>query len=113
MDGHCGTDAPRFKPAQHIQVLAADARCGYRLVKQLPLPYRPADCDALLRQLGRAMPTETWDENRIEALRIEDEEGNIFVYSMYDRACEFFNVTALAVGQLPAFKAAAALGLVT
>ena len=109
MDGHCGTDAPR---APHIQVLAADARCGYRPVTTLPLSHRPADCNALLRQLGCAMPAAIWDENRIEALRIEDEEGQIFVYSMYDRACEFFNVEALTVGQMPAFKAAAALGLI-
>lgn len=112
MDGQCGTDAPRFKPALCVQILAADARRGYQIVKQLPLRVRPADCGAFLQQLGRNVPAKSWNENQFEALRIVDEEGEVYVYSMYDRACEHFGVAALTVGQLPAFKAAAALGLV-
>jgi hypothetical protein len=112
MDGHCGIDAERFKAPLYIQVLAADARCGYRTVMKVPLPKRPVDCEAYLQHLGRALPAEKWSEDRIEALRIEDEEGQIFVYSMYDRACEFFDVKVLTIGQMPAFKCAAALGLV-
>jgi hypothetical protein len=67
---------------------------------------------AFPRDMGRAIPAKHWSEEQFEALRIEDEDGNIHVYSMYDRACEFFGVPALTVRQLPAFKAAAALGLI-
>jgi hypothetical protein len=112
MDGHCGTDAARFRSALNIQVLAADARCGTRLVGRLSAPTRPADLGALLQQFGRAVPAQYWNEDRFEALKIEDEEGNIFVYSIYDRACEYHNVSVLRVGQLDEFKAAAALGLI-
>jgi hypothetical protein len=117
MDGQCGLDAERFKaPFQlHLKVLAADARCGFRLVKEVPLPHpipQPIDCGVLVQQMGRAVPAKVWSEDRFEALRIDDEDGNVFVYTMYDRACEFFGVKALTVGQLPAFKHAAALGLV-
>jgi hypothetical protein len=112
MDGHCGIDAERFKAPLYIQVLAADAKCGYRIVTKLPLRRRPADCEMYLQHVGRTLPAERWGEDRIEALRIEDEYGQIFVYSMYDRACEFFGVKVLTMGQMPTFKCAAALGLV-
>jgi hypothetical protein len=112
MDGKCSLDAERFKAPLYVQVLAADAARGYRLVKKLPLSQRPIDCGAFVRDLGRTMPAKNWSEDQLEALRIEDEDGNIFVYSMYDRAREFFGVAALTVGQLPAFKCAVALGLV-
>ena len=115
MDGQCGLDAERFKaPFQlHLQVIATDAAHGcFRLVKQFPLPQRPIDCGAFVQQMGRAVPAKNWSEDRFEALRIDDEDGNVFVYTMYDRACEFSGVKALTVGQLPAFKYAAALGVV-
>jgi len=112
MDGQCGKDAERFKAPLYIQVLAADASRGYRTVTRVPLRKRPVDCRAYLQHVGRTLPADKWGEDRIEALRIEDEDGQIFVYSMYDRACEFFGVKVLTMGQMPAFKCAAALGLV-
>ncbi len=112
MDGQCGKDAERFKGPLYIQVLAADARCGYRTLTKVPLRKRPVDCGAYLQHVGRTLPAGKWGEDQIEALRIEDEDSQIFVYSMYDRACEFFCVRVLTMGQMPAFKYAAALGLV-
>ena len=112
MDGKCSLDAERFKAPMYLQILAADARRGYRPVKTIALTQRPIDCGAFLRDMGRTVPAKHWSEEQFEALRIEDEDGNIFVYSMYDRACEFFGVPALTIGQLPAFKFAAAHGLI-
>jgi len=111
MEGN-SLDAEQFEAPLYLQVLASDAKCGYRLVKKLPLPQQPIDCGAFVRDLGRAMPAKNWSEDQLEALRIEDDDGNIFVYSMYDRACEYFGVPALTVGQLPFFKYAAAVGLI-
>lgn len=79
---------------------------------RVPLRKRPVDCGAYLQHVGRTLAADKWGEDRIEALRIEDEDGQIFVYSMYDRACEFFGVKVLTMGQMPTFKCAAALGLV-
>jgi hypothetical protein len=112
MDGKCSLDAERFKAPLYLQILAADAGRGYRLVKRVPLTQQTIDCGAFVRDLGRAMPAKNWSEDQLEALRIEDEDGNIHVYSMYDRACEYFGVPALTLGQLPAFKCAAALGFI-
>jgi hypothetical protein len=115
MDGQCGLDAERFKAPVYLylQVLAADPKCGYRIVTKVPLRQRLADYGAFLRHVGRRLPAEKWGEDQIEALRIENEDGQIFVYSMYDRACEFFGVKVLNVNHMPAFKYAVALGLVT
>lgn len=112
MDGKRGLDAERFKAPPILQVLAADARCGCRVVREHQLSGQPIDCSAFLRALGRAMPARIWSEDRFEALRIEDADGNVAAYTMYDRACEYFRVPALKLGQLETFKAAAALGFI-
>lgn len=116
MAGKCSQDAERFKAPLcvtplYLQFLAANAECGYRIVKTLPLTQQPIDCGEFVRAYGRTVPARDWSEDQLEAVRLEDEGGNIHVYSMYDRACEFFGVPVLALGQLPVFKAAAALGI--
>jgi hypothetical protein len=49
---------------------------------------------------------------RFEAVRFETDDGRIFVYSVYDRAREFFGEKVLKVGQMPVFRTFLAYGLV-
>jgi hypothetical protein len=67
-----------------------------------------------LQKLVRAVGLYFLDRMRtqFEAVRFETEDGEIFVYSIYDRACEFFGVKALTVGQMPVFREFLARGLI-
>ncbi len=97
--------------AVFLEVTAADAQCGYRSIAHYPLP-QSIDCASFVRDIGRKVLAKTWSEERFEAMRIEDKDGIIHTYTMYDRAREHFGVVALSIGQLEAFKASAALGMI-
>jgi len=89
----------------YVEILAADDS-GVRI----PLSGKVTNYEALVHHIGRNLPAVMW--TWIEAVRIEAEDGQLFLYAVYDRACEFFGVKVLTVGQMPAFRTALALGLV-
>jgi hypothetical protein len=71
---------------------------------------KSADLQELAREIGLGFLAKM--RTRFEAVRFETEDGRIFVYSVYDRACEFFGEKVLKVGQMPVFRAFLSHGLV-
>jgi hypothetical protein len=67
------------------------------------------DLALLVREVGLKLMRKM--RNEFEAARIEADD-QFFIYSIYDRAREFFGVDVLTVGQMPVFRAALALGLI-
>lgn len=70
---------------------------------------RAADLQAFARELGIKLLHAIGQ--RFEAVRLEADD-RFFIYSIYDRARQFFGVIALQVGQMSDFRNMLALGFI-
>jgi hypothetical protein len=96
----------------HYEVLTFDSNSvgGIRIASEGLLQVsKSTDLGLYVRDRGIKFLNAT--RNEFEALRMEADD-QLFVYSIYDRAREFFGVNVLTVGQMPVFRAALSFGLV-